>query len=73
MHFYRKLRNHKTCVAFISYSNLLIVNLARNVDTIKCRKKVSLSRYVQIKEKDCNELNAMYELFCVVVHLGEKV
>ena len=37
------------------------------------QKKVSLSRYVQIKGKDCSNLDAMYELVSVVVHLGEKV
>ena len=71
--FYRKVRNHKTCAAFISFPNLLVVNLARNVDTVKCGKKVSLSRYVQIKGKDCSDLDAMYELVSMVVHLGEKV
>ena len=71
--FCRKVRNHKTCAAFMSFPNLLVVNLARNVDTVKCGKKVSLSRYVQIKGKDCSDLDAMYELVSVVVHLGEKV
>ena len=69
--FCRKVRNYKTCAAFISFPNLLVVNLARNVDTVKCGKKVSLSRYVQIKGKDCSDLDAMYELVSVVVHLGE--
>ena len=71
--FCRKVRNHKTCAAFMSFPNLLVVNLARNVDTVKCGKKVSLSSYVQIKGKDCSDLDAMYELVSVVVHLGEKV
>ena len=70
---FRRVRNHETCVTFISFPNLLVVDLAKNVDTVKCRKKVSLSRYVQIKGKDCSDLDAMYELVSVVVHLGEKV
>ena len=71
--FCRKVKNRETCVAFISFPNLLVVNLARNVDTIKCKNKVSLSRYVQIKGKDCSDLDAMSELISVVVHLGDKV
>ena len=71
--FCQKVRNHETCAAFISFPNLLLVNLARNVDTVECRKKVSLSRFVQIKGKDRSDLDAMYELVSVVAHLGEKV
>ena len=64
------ISTHETDLSFVSFPDILIVNLQKNSNNIKSQERVSLFYILQLRQKSSKML-INYKLVSVIVHLGE--